>query len=157
MVGIQLKICKHCFRVMIEEELKYHRMLHEDKQYLTANKKYRKKLKSKKNIENPTLKKKIEKLECELCKIKNKEDSIKCKCRVEKFRKGIFELEKQLYLMNMKIMKENLEFDTKMYLGRYMRNRMNDSYLYFLRTESEEEALNVYDKYGEGVFENLLL
>ena len=70
MVGIQLKICKHCFRVMKEEELKYHRMLHEDKQYLTANKKYRKKLKSKKNIENPTLKKKIEKLECELCKIK---------------------------------------------------------------------------------------
>ena len=59
--------------------------------------------------------------------------------------------------MNMKIMKENLEFDTKMYLGRYMRNRMNDSYWYFLRTESEEEALNVYDKYGEDVFENLLL
>ena len=51
MVGIQLKICKHCFRVMKEEELKYHRMLHEDKQYLTANKKYRKKLTSKKNIE----------------------------------------------------------------------------------------------------------
>ena len=125
---------------MKEEELKYHMMLHEDK-------KYRKKVKSKK----------IEKLECELCKIKNKEDSIKCKCRVEKFRKGIFKLEKQLYLMNMKIMKDNLEFDTKMYLGRYMRNRMNDSYLYFLRTESEEEALNVYDKYGEDVFENLLL
>ena len=103
------------------------------------------------------MKKKIEKLECELCKIKNKEDSIKCKCRVEKFRKGIFELEKQLYLMNMKNMKENLEFDTKMYLGRYMRNRMNDSYLYFLHTESEEEALNLYDKYGEDVFENLLL
>ena len=135
-----MKICKHCFRVMKEEELKYHMMLHEDK-------KYRKKVKSKK----------IEKLECELCKIKNKEDSIKCKCRVEKFRKGIFELEKQLFLMNMKNMKENLEFDTKMYLGRYMRNRMNDSYLYFLRTESEEEALNVYDKYGEDVFENLLL
>ena len=141
-----MKICKHCFRVMKEEELKYHMMLHEDKQYLTVNKKYRKKLKSKK----------IEKLECELCKIKNKEDSIKCKCRVEKFRKGIFKLEKQLYLMNMKIMKDNLEFDTKMYLGRYMRNRMNDSYLYFLRTESEEEALNLYDKYGEDVFENLL-
>ena len=48
-----MKICKHCFRVMKEEELKYHMMLHEDK-------KYRKKVKSKK----------IEKLECELCKIK---------------------------------------------------------------------------------------
>ena len=59
--------------------------------------------------------------------------------------------------MNMKNMKENLKFDTKMYIGRYMRNRMNDSYWYFLRTESEEEALNVYDKYGEDVFENLLL
>ena len=60
MVGIQLKICKHCFRVMKEEELKYHRMLHEDKQYLTANKKYRKKLKSKKNIEKKYRKPRIE-------------------------------------------------------------------------------------------------
>ena len=51
MVGIQLKMCKHCFRVMKEEELKYHRMLHEDKQYLTANKKYRKKLTSKKKLQ----------------------------------------------------------------------------------------------------------
>ena len=58
MVGIQLKICKHCFHVMKEEELKYHIMLHEDKQYLTANKEnptankeYRKKLTSKKKLQ----------------------------------------------------------------------------------------------------------
>ena len=69
MVGIQLKICKHCFRVMKEEELKYHRMLHEDKQYLTANKKYRK------NIENPTANKEYrkkltskKKLQMKICK-----------------------------------------------------------------------------------------
>ena len=46
-----MKICKHCFGVMKEEELKYHIMLHEDKQY-------------------PTSKKNIEKLTCDLCKTK---------------------------------------------------------------------------------------
>ena len=46
-----MKICKHCFGVMKEEELKYHMMLHEDKQYLTRNKKFRKKLTSKKKLQ----------------------------------------------------------------------------------------------------------
>ena len=59
MVGIQMKFCKYCFRVMKEEELKYHSMLHENEQYLTkksienptTNKEYRKKLTSKKKIQ----------------------------------------------------------------------------------------------------------
>ena len=39
-----MKICKYCFHVMKEEELKKHMMLHE-------NKKYRKKLTSKKKLQ----------------------------------------------------------------------------------------------------------
>ena len=130
-----MKICKHCFRVMKEEELKYHIMLHEDKQYPTSKKK----------------------LTCEICKNKNKEDSINCKCKVEKFRKSIFELEKRLDLMRMKNMKENLEFERKMYIGRYIRNRINDSVRFFTLSADKEEALNIYDKNGEDIFKNLLL
>ena len=72
---------------MKEEELKYHSMLHEDEQYLTANKKYRKKLKSKKNIENPTInkeyrkkltsKKKIQMKICKHCFHVMKEEELK--------------------------------------------------------------------------------
>ena len=77
-------------------------------------------------------------------------------------------MEKELDLTRMKNMKENLEFERKMYLGRYIRNRINDSFRFFhalsvddIRffyrlSADEDEALNIYDKNGEDVFEYLL-
>ena len=66
-------------------------------------------------------------------------------------------MESRLDLMRMKNMKENLEFERKMYIGRYIRNRINDSVWFFMLSAEEEEALNIYDKNGEDIFENLLL
>ena len=111
--------------------------------------------------------KNIQILTCTLCKIKNKEDSIKCKCRVEKFRKSIFELEKELDLKRIKYMKENFEFERKMCLGRYIKNKITDAVKFFIilkpedvrvfyeLTTDEDEALNIYDEYGEDIFEDL--
>ena len=106
-------------------------------------------------------------LKCTLCKSNKKEDNIKCKCKVERVRKCIFELEKELDLTRMKNMKENLEHERKMYLGRYIRNRINDSFRFFhtlsvddIRffyrlSADEDEALNIYDKNnGEDVFDS---
>ena len=56
-------------------------------------------------------------LTCTLCKTNKKEDNIKCRCKVEKVRKRIFELEEELDLKRMKNMKENFEFERKMHLG----------------------------------------
>ena len=107
-------------------------------------------------------------LTCTLCKTNKKEDNIKCRCKVENVRKSIFELEKELDLKRIKNMKENLEFERKMYLGRYIRNRINDSVrffhtlsaddirIFYRLSAEEDEALNIYDKNGEDVFEDLL-
>ena len=63
-------------------------------------------------------------------------------------------------------MKENFEFERKMYLGRYIRNRIKDSARFFVIGQEvvrilfklgmdEDEALNIYDEYGEDVFEDI--
>ena len=77
-------------------------------------------------------------------------------------------MEKELDLTRMKNMKENLEFERKIYLGRYIRNRINDSFrffhtlsvddirIFYRLSADEDEALNMYDKHGEDVFEYIL-
>ena len=55
----------------------------------------------------------MKRVTCTLCKTNKKEDNIKCRCKVEKVRKGIFELEEELDLKRMKNMKENFEFERK--------------------------------------------
>ena len=49
-------------------------------------------------------------------------------------------------------MKENLEFERKIYFGRYIKNMINDSVRFFyMLSAQEEEALNIYDKNGRGL------
>ena len=108
----------------------------------------------------------MKRVTCTLCRTNKKEDNIKCRCKVEKVRKRIFELEEELDLKRMKNMKENFEFERKMYLGRYIRNRIKDSARFFVIGQEavrilfklgidEDEALNIYDEYGEDVFEDI--
>ena len=110
----------------------------------------------------------MKRVTCTLCRTNKKEDNIKCRCKVEKVRKQIFELEEELDLKRMKNMKENFEFERKMYLGRYIRNKIKDTVRFFVilkpedarvfyeLTTDEDEALNIYDEYGEDIFEDLL-
>ena len=108
----------------------------------------------------------MKRVTCTLCRTNKKEYNIKCRCKVEKVRKRIFELEEELDLKRMKNMKENFEFERKMYLGRYIRNRIKDSARFFVIGQEvvrilfklgidEDEALNIYDEYGEDVFEDI--
>ena len=55
----------------------------------------------------------MKRVTCTLCRTNKKEDNIKCRCKVEKVRKWIFELEEELDLKRMKNMKENFEFERK--------------------------------------------
>ena len=108
----------------------------------------------------------MKRVTCTVCRTNKKEDNIKCRCKVEKVRKWRFELEEDLDLKRMKNMKENFDFVRKIYLGRYIRNRIKDSARFFdmgqdgIRilfklTIDEDEALNIYDECGEDAFELL--
>ena len=53
-------------------------------------------------------------------------------------------------------MKENFDFERKMYLGRYIKNKIRDVVRVFYElTKDEYEALYIYDEYGEDIFEDL--
>ena len=100
--------------------------------------------------------KNIQILSCTLCKTNTKENNIKCRCNVENVRRSIFELEKELNSKRIKNMKEKFDFERKMYLGRYIKNKIRDVVRVFYElTKDEYEALNIYDEYGEDIFEDL--
>ena len=83
----------------------------------------------------------IKRVTCTLCRTNKKEDNIKCRYKVEKVRKRIFELEEELDLKRMKNMKENFEFERKMHLGRYLRYRIKDSARFFVLRQDDIRIL----------------
>ena len=100
--------------------------------------------------------KNIQILSCTLCKTNMKENNIKCRCNAENVWRSIIEFEKELNSKRIKNMKENFDFERKMYLGRYIKNKIRDVVRVFYElTKDEYEALNIYDEYGEDIFEYL--